>query len=468
MKRKPFFSIILPTFNSYDYLRNAIISIVNQTFIEWELIIIDNYSSDNTIKLIKSFNDSRIKFYKIRNKGIHAKSRNFGIKKALADWVCFIDSDDTWYANKLEITKNYIDKYNSDLLYHSLNFINKNFLFLKKPIADKNNEIVKPIFKDFVKNGNGIGQSSVVVKKKMLKKIGYISEHKDKFAWEDFDTWVRISLISNKFKHIPIILGSISVGEKNISNLNQDIVNNNNFTKFYREKAKNKFNIDLNKAWWIKYPYLLKKFRDKKFLDCYEILNSIPKSPTKFKLRFFFIKYFSLFRILIANLKKKINFIILFIFVESNNKFNNSNFKLIIINKINKFALLCKKNKNFNINKSYRFKNYEKLYLLKANSKIVSYGWQKNCKNFHISEIKRSFSISRKGYILYDFFTFKEYRNKGYYQKLLNLISIRNKKKDIFIYTTILNFKSVRSIFKSGFKIKKILNIFSKKNIKLN
>ena len=76
-------SIILPTFNRGDYyLKKAILSVVNQTYKNWELIIIDNFSKDNTVEVVERFDDKRIKFFQINNCGIIAKSRNYGIKKA--------------------------------------------------------------------------------------------------------------------------------------------------------------------------------------------------------------------------------------------------------------------------------------------------------------------------------------------------------------------------------------------------
>ena len=127
----PFFSIILPTFNQANFLKKSIESVFNQSYKNWELIIIDNYSSDETEKVINFFKDSRVRSYKIRNKNILAKSRNLGIKKSKSDWICFIDSDDTWYPKKLEVTKNFIDQNRGDLFYHDLEFTNKNLLFKK-------------------------------------------------------------------------------------------------------------------------------------------------------------------------------------------------------------------------------------------------------------------------------------------------------------------------------------------------
>ena len=129
---KPFFSIILATYNQANFLKKSLKSILSQTYQNWELIIIDNNSTDHTDKVIKNISDKRFRTYKINNKNILAKSRNLGIKKSKSDWICFIDSDDIWYAKKLEITKNYIEKNNGDIFYHDLVFTNKFFIFKKK------------------------------------------------------------------------------------------------------------------------------------------------------------------------------------------------------------------------------------------------------------------------------------------------------------------------------------------------
>ena len=203
---KPFFSIILPTYNQADFLEISIRSILSQTFKDWELLIINNSSKDKTQKVINNFKDKRINSFKINNKGILANSRNLGIKKAKANWICFIDSDDRWFPEKLLEVKNYIDLYKGDLYYHDLVYENKGFLRRKK-ISDKSKTIKKPILKYFSENGNPIGQSSVVVKKNILKKVNYISVNKEKFSWEDFDTWIKISKITDKFIRVPITLG---------------------------------------------------------------------------------------------------------------------------------------------------------------------------------------------------------------------------------------------------------------------
>ena len=290
---KPFFSIILPTFNQSDFLNNCLKSILNQTYQNWELLIINNSSTDNTQRVINNFRDSRIFSFKINNKGILAKSRNFGIKKAKADWICFIDSDDKWFPEKLSEVKKSIDQYKGDLYYHDLVFENKGLLF-KKKINDKSRTIEKPILKYFSENGNSIGQSSVVVRKKILKKINYISENREKFSWEDFDTWIKISKITNKFIRVPITLGSIWIGNENISNLERQINNNKKIKKYYYSTF-NKFLSLKNKnrnLWWLEYPLILKDFREINQHDLIKRLDNITKAPFKFNIIFFGMKNF--------------------------------------------------------------------------------------------------------------------------------------------------------------------------------
>ena len=100
-----YFSVVITNYNHEKYIGKCISSVLNQTFKNFELIIIENSSSDNSLQIIKSFKDRRIKIFKIKNGGIIAKSRNLGIKKSKSRWIAFLDSDDFWYKKKLETVK---------------------------------------------------------------------------------------------------------------------------------------------------------------------------------------------------------------------------------------------------------------------------------------------------------------------------------------------------------------------------
>ncbi len=350
-----FFSIILPTYNQSEFLKKSIKSILSQTFKNWELLIINNNSTDNTDNVIKSFKDNRIKVYKINNENILAKSRNLGIKNSSSEWLCFIDSDDIWHPKKLEITKKYIEEENGDLFYHDLNFINKKFIFFKKKIQDKSKKITYPVIKYFAYNGNGVGQSSVVVKKKILEKIGLISENKDKYSWEDFDTWIRISQLTNNFIRIPKTLASIWVGSENISNLNRNIINNLNIKKYYNKIFYNSIDPkDKNKKlWWLEYPSILYRFKNGKYDKCLYKISNLTDTPLRIKIRINYIKYISYVKKLLNNIKKL--FTVVVVFENKSKNLNQKNNMIISYNVINNLNSLNRiKFDNFEFPFSYK------------------------------------------------------------------------------------------------------------------
>lgn len=102
MNVSPLVSIILPTYNRAAFILETIESIRNQTFENWELIIVDDGSDDNTEELISMIKDNRIQFYKAGKIGIGGKIKNMGLKMASGELYAFMDSDDLWADTKLE------------------------------------------------------------------------------------------------------------------------------------------------------------------------------------------------------------------------------------------------------------------------------------------------------------------------------------------------------------------------------
>lgn len=113
---KVLISIIMPVFNTEKYLERAILSVLNQTFNDFELIIIDDNSTDNSDSIIKKYEkrDLRIKYIKNNNKGV-SNSRNLGIKLSKGKYITFIDSDDYIYEDALKKMYLYITESNNDI-----------------------------------------------------------------------------------------------------------------------------------------------------------------------------------------------------------------------------------------------------------------------------------------------------------------------------------------------------------------
>ena len=106
---QPFFSIVIPTFNQSNFLKESLNSVFNQDFKNFEVIVVDNFSKDKTQQVIKSYKE-KIIYRRIRNNGVIAKSRNIGIKKSRGKWIAFLDSDDYWSKSKLSKVFNYLKK----------------------------------------------------------------------------------------------------------------------------------------------------------------------------------------------------------------------------------------------------------------------------------------------------------------------------------------------------------------------
>ena len=87
-------AVVIPTYNHAHFIGRAIQSVLDQTYTNWEILVVDNHSTDNTEEVIKSLNDGRIQLLKIHNSGVIGMSRNMGILKAKGDWIFLIDADD--------------------------------------------------------------------------------------------------------------------------------------------------------------------------------------------------------------------------------------------------------------------------------------------------------------------------------------------------------------------------------------
>jgi glycosyltransferase involved in cell wall biosynthesis len=222
---KPLVSIVIPTYNHAKFISKALKSVIDQTYKNWEAIIIDNESVDETYKLINNFNDSRIKYFKISNDGVIAKSRNLGIKEAKGDWVAFLDSDDWWTKDKLEVCFSKITK-DVDFIYHAHEYVNKSKSFFKKKII-KGRQLKKPILNDLligtITKGSQISNSSVIVRKNILIKIGGLNENKILVGSDDYDTWLRIAQITDQFLYINKKLSFYLVHNANTSSKDMSI-----------------------------------------------------------------------------------------------------------------------------------------------------------------------------------------------------------------------------------------------------
>lgn len=197
--KRPKVSVIVTTYNREKYLKETIQSILNQTFTDFELIVVDNFSNYNFFEIIESFNDSRIKAFQNQNNGIIAINRNFGLKNATGEYVAFCDDDDTWATQKLEKQIEVIKEHDKLIVCSNVIYIDKESCFIKT-IRKKS---YKNPFQIYV--NNIITLSSVLVNNTDLLVFDESSLFK---AIEDCGLWTK--LIHNGY---------------NVFNMNEPLVN---------------------------------------------------------------------------------------------------------------------------------------------------------------------------------------------------------------------------------------------------
>lgn len=184
--KTPFFSVIIPTFNRANILSDAIKSVLEQIHENWELLIIDDGSTDHTYKVVEKYRDSRISYFYKRNEE-RSVARNFGIHKARGEYICFLDSDDTYYPNHLSVLKENIQMHEfPEGIFHTQ--IIKNIRGEKIPeywFKGLNNiEVAQKIIQGKVLFMNGI-----CISRQLLEDEVFPSQFS---YWEDQHLWIRL------------------------------------------------------------------------------------------------------------------------------------------------------------------------------------------------------------------------------------------------------------------------------------
>ena len=176
----PKISIILPTFNRANYISETIGSIRGQTYSNWELIIIDDGSEDNTEYLVKQVNDERISFFKAGRIGIGGTIKNIGLRIADGELIAFIDSDDLWDKNKLEKQVDALSRYPEAGFCLTGGY---NFRQVGKPVeffypestGERYGKVFLPIFDSKV----AVFTQALMFRKPCLEQSGYFRESND-------------------------------------------------------------------------------------------------------------------------------------------------------------------------------------------------------------------------------------------------------------------------------------------------
>lgn len=184
----PLFSIITPTYNRANFIARTIESVLNQSFLDWEHIIIDDGSTDNTKDIVNAFKDERIRYIYQDNQERSA-ARNNGIKQARGQYICLLDSDDFYLENHLFVLKQAVLKEkNKEGIYYTRSFLLNMKLDKRTAIIQNTNTSgVDFLLNNFLIPNSVCVSSSLMKQEKFQFPVKYSS-------WEDMFVWFRIAV----------------------------------------------------------------------------------------------------------------------------------------------------------------------------------------------------------------------------------------------------------------------------------
>lgn len=184
----------MPYYNNRDVIKRSIDSVVNQSYKKFELIIINDGSTEDIRDIVDSYKDERILYYVQENTGVSG-ARNRGIKKAHYEWICFLDSDDTWESYHLEEMARLIHKY-SDIRFFITSYkrTGNNVFYSNSglPNSYPNDFVTDNLLGKILQFGELIHTNSVCMNKRLFIDCGYFVEGVS--IGEDTDLWYRVSM----------------------------------------------------------------------------------------------------------------------------------------------------------------------------------------------------------------------------------------------------------------------------------
>ncbi|WP_452224240.1 glycosyltransferase family 2 protein [Lacinutrix chionoecetis] len=214
MANQPLISVLIPTYNCEDYIKDAVQSILNQSYSNFECIIIDDCSTDQTVSKIKAFNDNRIKLIvKPKNSG-YTKSLNYGLTIAKGKYIARMDGDDISLPNRFEKQIEVLEKNHDIVVCGSIFKILDSDVVISAP--EEHDDIKLALLRE-----SCIGHPTAIIRKSTLDKnnINYNTEYEPA---EDYDLWVRLSQLG-KLYNIQEVLFLYRVHDNQVSTTKKEI-----------------------------------------------------------------------------------------------------------------------------------------------------------------------------------------------------------------------------------------------------
>jgi len=189
----PFFSVVIPLYNKQQFIGNTLKSLLNQTFDDFEILIVNDGSTDKSEAVVQTFSDNRIQYFSQENRGVSA-ARNVGISNANATYICFLDADDYWHPHFLETMHDSIFKFPEQYVFAaSIEIETAKTVFKPKYSILKTGDFELVDYFDASLKESVIWTGSTVFHKSVFEKSGNFDCNIR--SGEDIDLWIRIGLL---------------------------------------------------------------------------------------------------------------------------------------------------------------------------------------------------------------------------------------------------------------------------------
>ncbi|MDR2270649.1 MAG: glycosyltransferase family 2 protein [Sphingobacterium sp.] len=238
------FSIVIPLYNKEISITKTLKSVINQTFQNFEIVLVNDGSTDNSLRVVKAIDDSRIRVIDKPNGGV-SSARNRGVKEAKNEWVTFLDADDLWKPNHLETIYNMIMKFPQESVFCT-SFIRSNQTL---PTQQNNTiSIIENYFEEAIKY-HFFWTSVTCIHNKVFKDVGYFLENFSR--GEDLELWERIGRQGFKFIKSNLVTAVYNVDTENkitkskYNYKNSSLLTIHNRNRFFKSKQEKKYFIKI-------------------------------------------------------------------------------------------------------------------------------------------------------------------------------------------------------------------------------
>ena len=276
---QPLVSIIINCYNGEEYLAESINSVLSQTYKNWEVVFWDNQSLDNSKDIFNSFNDKRLKYFHAKEHTSLYKARNLAIQKSKGELLAFIDTDDLWNKNKLELQVPLFNNLKISLVYSNLWIMKKNLD--KKKVFIKEKSPSGFIYEKLLDKYN-VGIITTIFRRSIINNLPNIFDERFSIIG-DFVFFLKLSK-SHYFHYISEPLAFYRIHEKNLSS----IYSGKEMEEFELWLNENKNEIDYKKLKKMHQRLKVRKLLNFKFKkdykSCYQILIKNYKSALLLKM----------------------------------------------------------------------------------------------------------------------------------------------------------------------------------------